>query len=200
MGVLHSRYAQALLSLAESEREADELGAALSQFSRLLEGNSELREFMHNPLAAADARKDAARQIMAGGKNDGCGAGAGGGDSDSAGDGAGEAALRTLVKFVCLLIDKNRLPQIYGIAEQYVLLKSAARGELRATVYSRQSLPPEQLGALSEKYARRYGAASVCVENKIDGAILGGIIVQIGDVRIDDSLLGRLSGLRRAMQ
>jgi hypothetical protein len=103
------------------------------------------------------------------------------------------------VRFVCLLIDKNRLPELSGIAEDYSLLKSEARNELRATLYSRQALEPAQLGALSRKYAERYGAASVLIENIVDESLLGGIIAQIGDVRVDASLSGRLAALGRAI-
>jgi F0F1-type ATP synthase delta subunit len=272
------RYAQALLSLAETEREADATGDMLAQFAQLMGGSAELREFLLNPLVAASLRKDVAMRAIsgAGRAQPDCGTTVRGADPTSmrgggptAHDGAltalgGEPAaldggtaarhgalLRpaggeqgtapdsgadptepaaqcvvpvapansadppaqpdcgtpmcgggpdgALAKFLCLLIDKNRLPEIFGIAEDYSLLKSAARNELRATVYSRRPLERGQLDALSRKYARQSGAASVLIENIVDESVLGGLIAQIGDVRVDSSLSGRLAALGRAI-
>ncbi|MDR1059964.1 MAG: F0F1 ATP synthase subunit delta, partial [Clostridiales bacterium] len=60
------RYARALLSLANTEREADAAGDALALFARLMRDDAELREFMLNPLVAASIRKDVARRVING--------------------------------------------------------------------------------------------------------------------------------------
>jgi F-type H+-transporting ATPase subunit delta len=265
MDVLDSRYARALLSLAAGTEEADAMGGMLTEFSGLLQGNSELRGFLLNPLVAAGARKSAAISVIEGGSADiggsvivggsggGSERGSGGTAKNSSGSaivggsgerggvivggnanscsgersggsggtaknssgsaivggsgerGSGSAeprapdAARRVCHFVCLLIDKRRLSALPDIAERYHRLKSAARRELRVTAYSPRPLDDSQLGQLRQKYAKQYGAAAVYIANIVDPALLGGIIVQIGDLRIDGSVSGRLAALRRAL-
>jgi len=166
-----SRYAEALLSLAEYPGEADGAGVVLGDLARALDEVEELRSLMFSPVVPKSVKKDTAAKLFK--------------------DGLPKLA----AGFLSLLVEKDRtrlLPEIYL---EYNKIKASRRNVLPMTVFSTEPVDSDLLEAISSKYAKVYDAASVQVENRIDKTLLGGICIQIGDIRIDDTLSGRLAKL-----
>ena len=105
-------------------------------------------------------------------------------------------AAKTLADFLCLLVDKGRLKLVPGIAAAYHDAKAKSRNVLRISVLAPCEPGAPQLDAIREKYARRYGASAVELDFRAEPSLVGGIRVQAGDVRVDDTLAGRLAALR----
>ncbi len=77
----------------------------------------------------------------------------------------------------------------------------AARGKeaaVRAVVTSAVPLTPEEQAALAQKLTAQYGA-DLEFEYQVDPAILGGLIVRVGDKLIDGSVASRLAALKQAL-
>ena len=127
-----------------------------------------------------------------------------GADNENSGDGAdddigGEPAGLLLSRFLRLLLDKGRLAFLPNIAEEYGAIKANHRNVLRVTVRSAAPLDGDSLDRIRDKYKRQYGAVLAEVENVIEPSLIGGLTVQIGDLRIDDTIYGRLASLARAI-
>lgn len=81
------------------------------------------------------------------------------------------------------------------------LLASAARvvadqaGMHVATITTATALAPAQLKRLQERLSTSYGR-DLLVNQVVDGTVLGGVRVQVGDDVIDGSVLSRLNDLR----
>jgi len=165
-----SRYAEALLSLAASPEEADVVSDVLGDLAEALE-SQDLRLLMFSPVVPKSVKKDTAAKLFK--------------------DGIPKLA----ADFFSLLVEKDRTRLLPEIDLEYDKIKASRRNVLPMTVFSTEPLDADLLEAIAKKYAKMYNTASVQIETKVDKTLLGGICVQIGDIRIDDTLSGRLAKL-----
>ncbi len=77
-------------------------------------------------------------------------------------------------------------------------LEQVKTGEVTATVTSALPLTEEEKAVVSGGLAEELGQEPV-IEFKVDPAILGGLIIKIGDKVIDGSVGGRLGALRESL-
>ena len=98
-----------------------------------------------------------------------------------------------------LLRRKNRLQLGGSIASYYRELRDEARNIVHATVTTAQPLEPERETAIREALQVRTGG-EVALETNVDEALLGGVVVRIGDTMIDGSVRSRLRRLRQELR
>ena len=77
-------------------------------------------------------------------------------------------------------------------------LAAELQGRSVAVVTSASELTQGQQDALSQKLAGIYGR-EMAVHVEVDPAVLGGMVIRVGDEVIDGSVAGRLSAVRRAL-
>lgn len=73
------------------------------------------------------------------------------------------------------------------------------RGRTVAVVTSCEALSEQQATELGSRLQSIYGR-EIAVHNEIDQALLGGVVVRVGDEIIDGSVAGRLDALRRSLR
>ncbi len=110
-----------------------------------------------------------------------------GGDPQAPGSGA-ETGQSASVGPVSLRAIKRRLAQ----------LERRSREGRTAEVITAVPLTPSQRAAFETRLRERHGP-DLALTFRVDRAILGGVIVRIGDRMLDDSLATRLAGLRQAL-
>ena len=96
--------------------------------------------------------------------------------------------------FLLLLVDKRRMSLFPAIVSQYEELSIEARHIVVADVTTARTLSKEQKDKLEDKLEVVTGK-TVKVRLHEDPKIIGGVIVRIGDKRIDGSVTGKLSAL-----
>ena len=109
-------------------------------------------------------------------------------------DGAGESFSR----FLALLAENRRLAQLPEISGLYEELKAEAERVVKATVTSAAELPAGELDVLKAALKKRFGR-EVDVESAIDESLIGGAVIDAGDVVIDGSLRGKLERLQTVL-
>ena len=109
-------------------------------------------------------------------------------------DGAGESFSR----FLALLAENRRLAQLPEVAGLYEELKAEAERVVKATVTSAAELPAGELDVLKAALKKRFGR-EVELSTAIDASLIGGAVIDAGDVVIDGSLKGKLSRLQAAL-
>lgn len=109
-------------------------------------------------------------------------------------DGAGEAFGR----FLALLAENRRLALLPEIAGLYDELRNEAERVVRARVTSASALPPAEVETIKAALKRRFGR-EVEVETAVDASLIGGAVIDAGDVVIDGSLKGKLGRLQAAL-
>lgn len=109
-------------------------------------------------------------------------------------DGADEAFTR----FLALLAENQRLallPEIAGLFEE---LRAESERVVRAKVTSATELPAGELEGIKAALRRRF-EREIEVETAVDPELIGGAVIDTGDVVIDGSLRGKLARLQASL-
>ena len=106
-----------------------------------------------------------------------------------------EAAGGIFARFLSLLETNQRLSLLGEVAALYESLRADDKRTLKVRVRSAMAIDSAQqqqlVGALAKRFAR-----TVTLDVCIDPELIGGAIVEAGDVVIDGSLKGKLNRLR----
>lgn len=103
-----------------------------------------------------------------------------------------------LMNFFAVLIDKRRVAHVLRVAEAFRDRVERARNITTAVVRSAVPLTEGEREAIRARLEAISGA-KVHLLLALDPAIIAGLVVQLGDRRVDLSLRGRLDGLRRRL-
>ncbi|MFC3550383.1 F0F1 ATP synthase subunit delta [Lysobacter cavernae] len=109
-------------------------------------------------------------------------------------DGADEAFTR----FLGLLADNRRLPLLPEIAGLFEQLRADADRVIKAKVTAASELPAAELESIKAALVKRFGR-EVEIETAVDASLIGGAVVDAGEVVIDGSLKGKLARLQTAL-
>jgi F-type H+-transporting ATPase subunit delta len=113
----------------------------------------------------------------------------------SAGQGGAD---ETFGRFLALLADNRRLPLLPEIAGLYDELRNEAERVVKAKVTSAIALPAAEVETIKAALKKRFGR-EVEVETAVDESLIGGAVIDAGDVVIDGSLKGKLGRLQSAL-
>jgi F-type H+-transporting ATPase subunit delta len=109
-------------------------------------------------------------------------------------DGAEEGFMR----FLALLAENRRLPLLADIAGLFEQLRAEADRVVNATVTSASELPSSELATIKAALQKRFGR-DVQIQTALDASLIGGAVIDAGDVVIDGSLKGKLAQLQNAL-
>jgi F-type H+-transporting ATPase subunit delta len=164
-------YAQALLSIAQSQNLTEEVGGDTRTFLGLLTGSQELTNFLSNPFVKPENKKNVLKQLLGDGVN------------------------LCLRNFLLLLVDRRRIAFLEPILQQYLVLLRQLNQTVLAEITSAVPLTQTQLQAITEKVITLTKARQVELATKIDSDLIGGVIIKVGSQVIDASLRGQLRRL-----
>ena len=164
-------YADALFGAARDGGKLDQIREQLGQFADAVARNRDLQLFLFSPyFSSAEKREGIARAVS--------------------------GAEPELVNFLELLAEKHRMPAIFRIRRQYDELWAEANRRLEVTVTSAVELDPqvvERVGSEIERQTDR----KIDVQSNVDENILGGLVLQVGNMVLDASLRSKLEKLRK---
>jgi F-type H+-transporting ATPase subunit delta len=95
-----------------------------------------------------------------------------------------------------LLVARHRVDKIDGIVDAYETLADQAAGRVRATVTTAIPLSEADREALGRDLSKGLGK-DVRLQARVDPAILGGLVLEVGDRLTDASVAARLDQVRR---
>ena len=98
-----------------------------------------------------------------------------------------------------LLVQKSRSLEARAVANAFTRMADEHEGIALATITTAVALSPEQLTAIQNQLSRELGK-NVRATAVVDPAILGGVIVKVGDRLVDGSIRTRLKNLRRELE
>jgi F-type H+-transporting ATPase subunit delta len=173
-------YAEALLALAEERGAADEVLEELNGLAALASADRDFETFLASPLVESEARTRTFEKLLRGRASD------------------------LVVDALQVINRKGRLELLPEIAAAYRQEHRRLRNTVQVFVTSAVPLDDALRGKLRAAAARFAGKTPELVES-VDPGLLGGMVVRVGDERIDSSVKTRLrdlSGtlLRRASQ
>jgi len=104
----------------------------------------------------------------------------------------------TFRSFLLMLAENRRLPLLPEVTALYEQLRAEAERVLHAKVTSASTLDDAAVEAIKAALARRFGQ-DVQLDLAVDPALIGGAVIDAGDVVIDGSLRGKLQRLQTAL-
>ena len=110
----------------------------------------------------------------------------------------GEAVDGDFGRFVALLIENQRADLLVEIAQLFDALKHDAERILKVTVRSATALPAGEEENIRAALKKRFNR-DIEMDQQIDPSLIGGAIIDAGDVVIDGSVRGRLARLETAL-
>ena len=166
-------YARAVFEMAESASSLGEWSDMLS-FMGSIAGNEEVSALLATPKMAKQAGADAFVKLCDGKLNE------------------------QAENLVSMLAENDRLTLLPEMSAIYEVLKDEAEGSVEALVTSAQVLTETEEKSISEALKKRLGR-DVKIKVSVDETLLGGAIIQAGDLVIDGTLKGRLSKMTSVM-
>ena len=100
--------------------------------------------------------------------------------------------------FVRTLAENNRIKLFPEISAMFEVLKDEEEGLIEAVVVSAKKLTKAEETSISDALQARLGR-EVKLKVSVDEALLGGAVIQAGDLVIDGSIQGRLNKMTSAM-
>ena len=167
-------YARALLELATQRDEADQVEGELAALTGLLADSPELEGYLASPLVDEEARAAVLEKALRG------------------------RVRELVVNTIQVMNNKGRLGLLPALAEAYRLENEHRRGEVDVEVTTAVELSDDLRQRISAT-ASRYAGRSARLIEKVDPELLGGLVLKIGDRKIDSSLSRRIHDAREAM-
>ena len=166
-------YAEALFGVAKEKGKLDVIREQLGQFADALAENREMQLFFFSPYFSSTEKEDGLAKALAGAEPE-------------------------LVNFLDLLLEKHRMPVLFRIRRQFESLWDKENKRLGVTVTSAVELDPEVARRIGSEIEQQTGN-TVELQSKVDPDILGGLVVQVGNMVLDTSIANRLEKLRKSV-
>lgn len=169
------RYALALFELAKESKALDKVGDALDRFVALLDGSADLDRLVRSPVFTAEEQVAALDGVLKKAKIDGLAA-----------------------NFLKLVASKRRLFAVRGMIAGYRALVAEELGIVSAEVTVAAPLSDKNREAVLKALESQAGS-KISLTEKVDPAIIGGLVVKMGSRMIDASLKTKLNAMKLAM-
>lgn len=166
-------YAEALLDLFNERPAAEEAAAQLADYAGALNASPQLAAFLKNPVVPLKAKKETLIKLSHG------------------------ELPQLMVNFLSLLVDRSRILLLPEIHRHYRLLFAKKYNILIIKAQTAFPLDEAETTQIKTTYMEKYGAKEAWLEVKLDPKWIGGLRIQVGDRMTDNTLFGKLEGLRR---
>ena len=143
----------------------------LGQFADELDENRDLQVFLFSPYFSSQEKKDGIRKIV-------------------------EDADERFLNFLELLAERHRMPAIFRIRRAYDALWREENKLLPVTVTSAVELDEGLVKGLGKRIEEQTGK-KVELTSQVDPDVLGGLVLQVGNMVLDASIRNRLEQLRK---
>lgn len=167
-------YSEAFYELSNENNNLEKNKQELLNFKNILEENPKLKVIIENPNIEKEEKKDLISKILV--------------DFDP-----------NTINLIKVLIDNQRFNQFGLIVEDFVKRYNDKENIGQGIAYSARQLSQEDLGQIADSLGKKLNK-KVELKNILDESLIGGFTVKLGGKFIDNSIKGRLDGLRSSLK
>jgi F-type H+-transporting ATPase subunit delta len=164
-------YARSLFEVAKEHDVLDRVHDELGEFAEAVRSDRNLQVFLFSPYFSSEEKRDGVTRIVS--------------DADP-----------RMVNFLRLLAERHRMPAVFRIQREFDALWADEHKLLPVTVTSAVELDEglvEEIGnRIEEQTGRR-----VELSTNVDPDVLGGLMVRVGNMVLDDTVRNKLERLRK---
>ncbi|PSR54775.1 ATP synthase F1 subunit delta [Adhaeribacter arboris] len=171
-----SRYAKSLIELAQEKGVLEDIYQDMLLFSKTVASSRDLGLMLRNPIVKHDKKLAVLKAIFKGKVSD------------------------LTLSFFTIITEKNREAVLSSMATEFLAQYNLLKKVQKAQITTATPLTP----VLQEEFKRivinRTGMNSVVLDEIVDPAIIGGYILRIGDIQMDDSIRASLLRLKNQLK
>ena len=168
------RYAKALFELAVESREIDSIEKDFEAISGILEQQDEFKAFLENPLINEHRKYQVVQELFK------------------------DKLDAITFNFVLMVTEKKRIELLPAIIEEFRHFILKHRNMVEGELVSAVSLDSEQADKIKTNIETLIGK-SVLLKEDVDEEIIGGFVVKVEDLVIDNSIRYQLNKLREKL-
>jgi ATP synthase F1 delta subunit len=167
-------YAQALLDAAREAGAVERVGRELGEFVAALQASAPLRHALHDPHVDSEAKLRVVGELT-------------------------REAQPLLANTLQLMLQKGRAAAIPALGDQYARLAAREAEIVTVEVTTAVALAAPSRERLLESVRVATGRRVELAE-RVDPAVIGGLVLRVGDTIADGSVRNRINQLRRRLQ
>ena len=168
-------YALALYQLAKESSELEKVEDEMNSLKKLLIDSSDFREMISNPTIQKEEKKNIISAIT-----------------------QNNNFSKTGKKFLGFLTVKNRLFFLNQIIESFLNFLSKTKGELKAKLLSAKKLSKMDIEKIEKELSSDFNSP-IKIDYKHEPSLIGGLIIQVGSIMVDNSIKNKLRQLEKSM-
>ena len=170
-----NRYALALFELANENFELEIVEKNIQDLLQIYNSSSDLKNFIKNPTQSQFNQLKVIQELSS------------------------KMNLSKVVNnFLSILVTKRRIFFLNNIFQNFLILVSKKRGELKASLVSSKNLSDDELQNLNKELSQTIGT-SIKFDYKVDESLIGGLQMQIGSLMVDTSIKNKLRKYEQIM-
>ena len=164
-------YSRALFEVAKEHDVLDRIHDELGEFTDALSENRDLQLFFFSPYFSSQEKKEGITKLV-------------------------EGADERFVNFLELLAERHRMPVLFRIRKSFDKHWAEENKLLPVQVTSAVELDEKLVEGIGERIQEQTGH-KVELSSKVDPDVLGGLVLQVGNMVLDASVRSRLERLRK---
>lgn len=173
--LISKTYGDALFELAVEEGKIDVLLEETTQLQKILAENEDFGRLMNHPKVIKEEKIEVAKTVFAG------------------------RVSEELLGFLTIIISKDRYREIDEILKYFVAKVKEYKGIGIATVTTAVPLKESQCKEVEKKLLGTTQYKSMEISYDVDTALIGGMVIRIGDRVVDSSIRTKLSELQKEL-
>lgn len=174
---IEGRYAHALYSASTKQRSLERVEEQLNYFQAAIDSIAGLKEYLSLPVCSKEEKKSTIEGAFE------------------------EASVDPLIgNMVSIMIDNKRANHISGVIGAFNTIMAAQRGEVPCKVTSATPLSADHVESLKVALLKFLkGNEKLLLDTATDESLIGGMVVEIGDKRVDMSTATKIKKLKASL-
>ena len=164
-------YARSLFEVAKEHDVLDRVHDELGQFAEALSDDRTLQVFLFSPYFSSEEKRDGVKKIVS--------------DADE-----------RFENFLELLAERHRMPALFRIKREFDARWADEHKLLPVTVTSAVELDEGLAEDIAKRIQEQTGR-TVELSSNVDPEVLGGLMVRVGNMVLDDTVRNKLERLRK---
>jgi ATP synthase F1 delta subunit len=164
-------YARSLFEVAKEHDVLDRVHDELGEFADALSDNRSLQVFLFSPYFSSEEKRQGVSKIVS--------------DADE-----------RFENFLELLAERHRMPALFRIKREFDALWAEEHKLLAVTVTSAVELDEGLAEDIAKRIQEQTGR-TVELSSNVDPDVLGGLMVRVGNMVLDDTVRNKLERLRK---
>lgn len=166
-------YSRSLFDVAKEQGDLDRIHDELGEFADAVGDNHDLQVYFFSPYFSSQEKKEGLGKLV-------------------------EDADENLMRFLELLAERHRMPVLFRIRRAFDDLWRVENKRLPVKVTSAIELDKDMVDDIGKKIEEQTGQR-IELSSKVDSDVLGGLVLQVGNMVLDASVRNRLEKLRKSV-